>query len=56
MGTTRVSVVGVGMGLTSYAEFLAAKAQLAGASGLEIDPGEVHPILKPVGTSWGGAW
>jgi hypothetical protein len=30
----------------SYEEFLAAKAQLASASGLEVDPDEVHPILK----------
>jgi hypothetical protein len=31
----------------SYAEFLAAKARLATASGLEVDPAEVHPLLKP---------
>jgi DNA methylase len=31
----------------AYREFLAAKAQLATASGLEVDPGEIHPILKP---------
>ena len=30
-----------------YREFLAAKAQLASASGLEVDPAEVHPVLKP---------
>ncbi len=29
----------------TYTEFLAAKAQLATASGLEVDPGEVHPAL-----------
>jgi hypothetical protein len=33
--------------MTTYAEFLASKAQLATASGLEIDPSEVHPALKP---------
>jgi hypothetical protein len=27
----------------TYDEFLAAKAQLAVASGLEVDPAEVHP-------------
>ncbi len=31
----------------TYADFLAVKAQLAAASGLEVDPGEVHPALKP---------
>jgi len=31
----------------TYHQFLAAKAQLAPATGLEIDPGEVHPVLKP---------
>lgn len=31
----------------SYAEFLAAKAQLASSSGLEVDPSDVHPLLKP---------
>ena len=31
----------------SYHEFLAAKAQLATATGLEVDPGEVHPALLP---------
>ena len=31
----------------TYHQFLAAKAQLATATGLEIDPGEVHPVLKP---------
>lgn len=30
-----------------YREFLEAKAQLATASGLEVDPAEVHPVLKP---------
>lgn len=31
----------------AYADFLAAKAQLATASGLDVDPAEVHPALKP---------
>lgn len=31
----------------TYEEFLAAKAQLAPASGLDVDPYDVHPILKP---------
>lgn len=31
----------------SYREFLRAKAQLATPTGLEVDPSEVHPILKP---------
>jgi hypothetical protein len=31
----------------AYAEFLQAKAQLATATGLEIDPAEVHLVLKP---------
>lgn len=30
-----------------YAEFLAAKAALAAAAGLDVDPADVHPILKP---------
>jgi hypothetical protein len=30
-----------------YREFLAAKAQLAASTGLGIDPGEVHSLLKP---------
>ena len=30
-----------------YLEFLDAKARLATSSGLNIDPAEVHPILKP---------
>lgn len=33
--------------IEEYRAFLAAKAQLAPASGLDIDPGEVHPVLKP---------
>jgi hypothetical protein len=33
--------------IVAYREFLAAKAQLAPASGIEIDPGKVHPVLKP---------
>ena len=33
--------------IAAYREFLGAKAQLATASGLDIDPGEVHPVLKP---------
>jgi hypothetical protein len=35
------------MSATSYAEFLAAKAQLATPSGLDVDPADVHPVLKP---------
>jgi len=31
----------------TYAEFLEAKAQLATATGLEVNPAEVHPALKP---------
>jgi hypothetical protein len=31
----------------SYEEFLGAKAQLAPAGGLEVDPDDVHPVLKP---------
>jgi DNA modification methylase len=31
----------------AYTDFLAAKAQLATASGLDVDPAEVNPILKP---------
>ncbi|WP_213451559.1 DNA methyltransferase [Rhizomonospora bruguierae] len=30
-----------------YTDFLAAKAQLAAGAGLDVDPAEVHPILKP---------
>lgn len=33
--------------MTSYHDFLEAKAQLATPVGLEVDPAEVHPILKP---------
>jgi len=33
--------------IAAYQAFLAAKAQLAPASGIDIDPGKVHPILKP---------
>jgi hypothetical protein len=33
--------------VSAYSDFLAAKAQLATASGLDIDPAEVHPVLKP---------
>lgn len=33
--------------MTTYAEFLAAKATLAAATGLDVDPAEVHPALKP---------
>ncbi len=33
--------------MTSYQEFLAAKAQLAPASGLQVDPAQVHPALLP---------
>ena len=31
----------------TYGEFLAAKARLATASGLDVDPADVHPALKP---------
>jgi DNA methylase len=31
----------------AYQEFLAAKAQLAASSGLDADPAEIHPVLKP---------
>jgi hypothetical protein len=30
----------------TYQEFLQSKAQLATATGLEVDPAEVHPVLK----------
>lgn len=33
--------------ISAYREFLAAKAQLAPASGIDIDPARVHPVLKP---------
>jgi len=33
--------------VTTYQEFLAAKAQLAPTTGLQVDPGEVHSALKP---------
>ena len=33
--------------MTTYQEFLAAKAQLAPASGLQVDPAQVHPALLP---------
>ena len=33
--------------MTSYAEFLHAKATIAVQDGFDVDPGEVHPILKP---------
>jgi SNF2 family DNA or RNA helicase len=33
--------------LNAYREFLDAKARLATPSGLDVDPAEVHPILKP---------
>lgn len=33
--------------ITAYREFLAGKAQLAPVTGIEIDPGKVHPALKP---------
>jgi len=33
--------------VTSYADFLKAKVQLAQADGFEIDPSEVNPLLKP---------
>jgi hypothetical protein len=32
---------------TDYAAFLEAKAELATASGMEVDPSDVNPILKP---------
>ncbi|MET8864648.1 DNA methyltransferase [Nonomuraea sp. NPDC004580] len=33
--------------MTSYTDFLAAKATLATNTGLDCDPSEVHPLLKP---------
>jgi DNA modification methylase len=33
--------------VTTYEEFLTAKASIAAARGLDVDPGDVHPILKP---------
>lgn len=33
--------------IETYREFLAAKASLAAASGLNVDPAEVDPALKP---------
>lgn len=33
--------------IAEYRQFLAAKAQLAPVSGIEIDPSKVHPALKP---------
>jgi len=33
--------------VTAYAEFLEAKRLLAPTRGLDVDPGEVHPVLKP---------
>lgn len=31
----------------SYADFLAAKASLAATHGVDVDPSDVHPLLKP---------
>src|SRR5260370_1955821 len=33
--------------IEGYRAFLAAKAQLAPVSGIDVDPGRVHPVLKP---------
>lgn len=33
--------------IAAYKEFLAAKAQVAPMAGIEIDPGKIHPVLKP---------
>jgi hypothetical protein len=33
--------------MTAYEDFLTAKARLATSSGLDIDPADVHPALKP---------
>src|SRR5581483_5422925 len=33
--------------IEEYQAFLAAKAQLAPVTGFEVDPADVHPILKP---------
>ncbi|MBM0235893.1 hypothetical protein JNW88_00125 [Micromonospora sp. ATA32] len=33
--------------MTSYLDFLTAKTPVAATTGLHVDPGEVHPILKP---------
>lgn len=33
--------------IAAYRKFLAGKAQLAAPQGIDIDPGKVHPVLKP---------
>jgi hypothetical protein len=33
--------------MTTYPKFLAAKAPLAATSGIDIEPGDINPILKP---------
>lgn len=33
--------------MTGYADFLASKATIAAVDGFDIDPGEIHPLLKP---------
>jgi hypothetical protein len=33
--------------VTSYADFLAAKATVARAQGFAVEPAEIHPVLKP---------
>lgn len=33
--------------MTTYQEFLQAKAQLAAPTGVHVDPADVHPLLKP---------
>jgi helicase-like protein len=33
--------------IAAYREFLGGKAQLAPAAGLDVEPDEVHPVLKP---------
>lgn len=33
--------------MTDYVDFLAAKAPVAASTGLDVDPTEVHPLLKP---------
>lgn len=33
--------------IAAYRKFLAEKAQLAPVTGIEVDPGKVHPVLKP---------
>jgi hypothetical protein len=45
--TNRKPAVNPSDRIAAYREFLAAKAQLAPSSGIDIDPGDIHPVLKP---------